>query len=128
MSARMAPAFGNVESSEGRIHRGLPEILASPQEFRVDRADLLEYAAQLAGVVDQLGNLQMHGIGDVISSGPSAGLADAQIILRAMSGSVDAMAVRPPAALEGLDQCAAQDVLDRRQVAHQSATASAQGG
>src|SRR5690348_7394598 len=66
--------LGNVESSEGRIHGGLPEILASSQEFRVDRADLLEYAAQLAGVVDHLGNLRMHGIWHVVSSGPSAGL------------------------------------------------------
>jgi hypothetical protein len=51
--------LGNVESSESRIHRGLPEILASPQEFCVYRADLLEHAAQLAGVVDQLGNLKI---------------------------------------------------------------------
>jgi len=42
-----------------RIHGGLPQILAPPQAFRIDRANLVEGGAQLAKIVDQSGNLQM---------------------------------------------------------------------
>ena len=119
--------LGEVEGGEGRVHGGLPQILPSPQEFRIDRADLVERCAQLAKIVDQSGNLQMSVVGHVVSSRSPAGLADGQIPLRAVSRSVDAVAVRSTAALVSLDQCAAQHLFDRWQIAHKSATASAQG-
>ena len=104
-----------------------PRILASSQEFRIDRTNLVERLAQLAEVVDQLGDLQMGIVGYVIPSRTPAGLADGQIPLRAMSWSIDAVAVRPTTALVCLDQCAAQELLDRRQVAHEPSATFAQG-
>jgi hypothetical protein len=68
--------LGEVEGDEGRIHGGLPQILASPQEFRVDRADLVEDVAQLAEVGDRLSDLQVDAIGHIVPSRPPAGLAD----------------------------------------------------
>ena len=70
----------------------------------------------------------MRIVGHVIPAGTSAGLADGQISLRSMSRSVDAVATRSTAALVGLDQCATQDIFDRRQVAHEPAAAFAQDG
>jgi len=37
--------LGEVEGDECRVHGGLPQILPSPQEFRIDRADLVERQA-----------------------------------------------------------------------------------
>src|SRR5271166_1829374 len=44
-----------------------------------------------------------------------------------MSCSIDAVAVRPTTALVCLDQCAAQEPLDRRQIAHEPSATIAQG-
>jgi len=77
-----------------------------------------------------MGDLFVNVVWHIISALPAAcpWLADGQIPLGPMSRSVDAMAVLPAAALVGLDQCAAQNVLDRRQAAHDSAPTSAQRG
>ena len=88
--------LGEVEGDECRVHSGLPQILSSPQEFRIDRADLVEHCAQLAEVVDQSGNLHMSVVGHVVSSRSPAGLADGQISLRTVSQSVDAVALGRP--------------------------------
>jgi hypothetical protein len=44
--------LGNIECGEYRIHDELPELLASPEQFRVDGADLVEHAAQSASGCD----------------------------------------------------------------------------
>jgi hypothetical protein len=46
---------------------------------------------------------------------------------RTLSRSIDAITVRPTAALVGFDQRASQRLLDRREIAHQSTAAFAQG-
>ena len=127
MSAMMAPALAKSRAARAGSMAVYPRFLPSPQEFRIDRADLVERCAQLAKIVDQSGNLQMSVVGHVVSSRSPAGLADGQIPLRAVSRSIDAVAVRSTAALVSLDQCAAQHLFDRWQIAHKSATASAQG-
>ena len=55
--------LGEVESDESRVHRGLSKLLASAQEFRVDRADLVERLAQPVEVVDQLRGLRIGVVG-----------------------------------------------------------------
>ena len=77
--------------------------------------------------VDQFGDLHMDVVGHVVPLRTPARLADGQISLRSMSGPVDAVAIRSTAALVGLDQCATHDIFDRRQGAHELATAFAQG-
>jgi len=68
--------LGEVESDESRVHGDLSKILASSQEFRIDRANLVESFAQLAEVVDRLGDLQVDIVGHVVPARPPAGLAD----------------------------------------------------
>jgi hypothetical protein len=53
--------LGKVESDECRVHGDLSKILASSQEFRIDRTNLVERFPQLAEVGDQLRDLQMGG-------------------------------------------------------------------
>ena len=88
--------------------RDLPEILASTQEFGVDRADLVECFAQPVKVVDQFGDLFAGGIRHIISARAAARLTDHQISLRPVPRSVATVAVRPAASLVGLGQCATQ--------------------
>jgi hypothetical protein len=95
--------LGDVEACEGRIH--LVETLATAQKLGVDRTDLVEHLLQLAKIAKKLGNLIVARIRHVAKSWSLAGSADCgQISLRAVPRSVDAMAVRPTAALVGLDQ------------------------
>src|SRR5271163_4989370 len=69
----------------------------------------------------------MHAVGYVVPSWSPTRLADGQIALRTMSWSIDTMTVWATTALVALDRCATQHLFDRRQVAHQSAAAFAQG-
>jgi hypothetical protein len=117
--------LGEIESNERRVHGDLSKILASSQEFRIDRANLVESFAQLAEVVDQFGNLHMSIVGHLVPARTPARLADGQIMLRSMSWPVDAVAVWSTATLVGLDQCATHDIFDRRQGAYEPATAFA---
>ena len=66
----------------------------------------------------------------IISALPAARsrLADGQISFGPVSGSIDAVAVLPAAALVCFDQCSTQNLFDRGQVAHDSAATSAQHG
>ena len=98
------PRFGEVEGDEGRVHGGLPEILAPAQEFCIDRANLVERLSQPVEVANQMGNVLASGIRDVISAGPPARLTDDEISLRTVSRSARAVAVRPTAALVGPGQ------------------------
>ena len=95
--------LGEVEGGDGRIH--LVETLATAQKLGVDRTDLVEHLLQLAKIAKKLGNLIVARIRHVAKSWSLAGSADCgQISLRAVPRSVDAMAIRPTAALVGLDQ------------------------
>jgi hypothetical protein len=94
--------LGEIEGSERRVHRDLPEILAPTQKFGVDRADLVESFAQPVEVVDQLDDLLADGVRYIISARSSARLTDHKISLRPVSRSIDAVAVWPATALVGL--------------------------
>jgi hypothetical protein len=96
--------FGKVEAGQCRIHCYLFEILASSQEFCVDRADLVQYIPQLAKVAEPFGDLFASGVWYIFSVGTSARLTDHQISLRAMARTVATMAVRPTAPLVGFGQ------------------------
>jgi hypothetical protein len=97
------------------------------QEFCVDRTNLVERFAQRAKIANQIGDLLANVVWHIVSALPAtgAGLTDGQISLGSMSRSVDAVAVRPTAPFVRFDQCAAQNVFDRRQVAHDAATSFA---
>ena len=95
--------LGDVEACDGRIH--LVEPLATAQKLGVDRTDLVEHLLQLAKIAKKLGNLSVARIRHVAKPWSLAGSPDCgQVSLRAVPRSVDAMAVRPTAALVGLDQ------------------------
>src|SRR5713101_8644893 len=96
--------LGDVEGREGRVHHGLPEILAPAQEFRVDRTDFVECLAQPVEVAYQTGDALVRGVRNVISARPPSGLTDDQIPLRTMSWPAGTVAVRPTASLVGLGQ------------------------
>lgn len=118
--------LGNVEGNEGRVHGDLSEILASPQQFRIDRADFVQRFPQFAEVVEIAGDLGVGSVRHIVSSRLAAGPSDGEISLRPMSRSIDAVAVRTATPFVRLEQRAAQQLLDRRQAAHQFVTAFAQ--
>ena len=112
MLARMAPACGEVEGSDGRVH--LIETLAAAQKFGIDRADLVEHLAQFAEVGKELRDLGVGCIRHVtkpraIAGSPNCG----KISLGAVSRSIGAVTVGSAAALVGLDQRTTQHLLDR---------------
>ena len=118
--------LGEVEGSDGRVH--LVETLAAAQQFGIDRANLVEHLLQLAEVGEELGDLDMGCIRHVAEPRALAGSSDCgEISLGAVPRSVDAVAVGPAAALVGLDQRAAHDLLDRGQAAHEPVATFAQG-
>jgi hypothetical protein len=120
--------FGKVEIGERWVHRDLLQVLASAQEFCIDRANLVEHLADPAKILDQVRDLKIRIVGYVVPSQSPTRLADAEIPLGPMSWSVHTMTIWPTAALVCLDQRAAQHLLDRWQVAHQLTAAFAQAG
>ena len=118
--------LGEVEGGDGRIH--LVETLAAAQQFGIDRADLVEHLLQLAKVGEELGDLGVSCIGHVAEPRAFAGSSDCgQVTLGAVSRSVDAVAAGSAAALVGLHQRTAHDLLDRGQAAHELVATLAQG-
>src|SRR5262245_54498485 len=85
--------LGEVEGDEGRVHGDLSEILASSQEFRIDRANSVELFAQLAEVVEKHRDLWVGGVRHVASSLTAPGPTDGKVSLRPMSRPIDAVAV-----------------------------------
>src|SRR5208282_6863420 len=90
-------SLGKIEGDECRVHSDLSKILAASEKFRVDCTNLVEHFAQLAEVVDVLGDLWMDCVWYVVPSQPPTSLTDGQISLRPVSRSIDAVAVRPAA-------------------------------
>lgn len=118
--------LGDVEGSDGRVH--LVETLAAAQKFGVDRTDLVEHLAQFAKVGEELADFGVGCIRHVADAWALAGLTDrGKISLGAVTRPVDTVAVGPPATLVGLDQRAAQYLLDRRQAAREPMATFAQG-
>ena len=56
--------LGEVEGGDGRIH--LVETLAAAQQFRIDRADLVEHLLQFAEVGEELGVSDKHMFAGVV--------------------------------------------------------------
>ena len=118
--------LGEVEGGDGRIH--LVETFAAAQQFGVDRADLVEHLLQFVEVGEELGDLGISCIGHVAEPRAFAGSSDCgEISFGAVPRSFDAVAVGPAAALVGLHQRTAHDLLDRRQAAHELVATLAQG-
>ena len=118
--------LGEIEGGDGRIH--LVETLAAAQQFGIDRADLVERLLQIAEVGEELGDLGISCIGHVAEPRALAGSSDCgQISLGAVPRAVDAVAVGPAAALVGLHQRTAHDLLDRGQAAHELVATLAKG-
>ena len=81
---------------------------------------------QFAEVGEELGDFGVGCIRHVAKPRALAGSSDCgKISLGAVPRPVDAVAVGPAAALVGLDQRTAQDLLDRRQAAHELVAAFA---
>jgi hypothetical protein len=117
--------LGDVEGSDGRVH--LVETLAAAQELGIDRTDLVEHLAQFVEVGEELADFGVGCIWHVADPWALAGSTDCgKISLGAVASTVDTVAVGPPAALVGLDQRAAQYLLDRRQAAREPVATFAQ--
>ena len=118
--------LGEVEGGDGRIH--LVETLAAAQQFGIDRADLVEHLLQFAEVGEELGDLGVSCIGHVAEPRTLARARDCgEISLGTMAGPVGAVTIGSAAALVGLHQRTANDLLDRGQAAHELVATLAQG-
>ena len=118
--------LGEVEGGDGRIH--LVETFAAAQQFGIDRADLVEHLLQFAEVGEELGDLGISCIGHVAEPRAFAGSSDCgQVTLGAVSRSVDAVAAGSAAALVGLDERPAHNLLDRRKGTQELVAALSQG-
>ena len=118
--------LGEVEGGDGRIH--LVETLAAAQQFGIDRADLVEHLLQFAEVGEELGDLGVRCIGHVAEPRTLARARDCgEISLGTMAGPVGAVTIGSAAALVGLHQRTANDLLDRGQAAHELVATLAQG-
>ena len=118
--------LGEVEGGDGRIH--LVETLAAAQKFGIDRADFVEHLAQFAEVGEELADFGVGCIRHVTDPRALAGSSDCgEISFGAVPRSIDAVAVGPAAALVGLHQRTAHDLLDRGQAAHELVATLAKG-
>src|SRR6516164_9414177 len=79
-------------------------------------------------VGQELCRLSVRLLRHIIHLRPQAGIADRQIILGAMTGTVGALASRLAASFVALDERPAQDRLEWRQLAQESVAAFSQGG
>src|SRR5258708_35165788 len=59
--------LGEVEIDECRVHDDLSKLLASSQEFRVDRTNLVERSAQGTEIANQMGDLLVDVVWHIIS-------------------------------------------------------------
>src|SRR6516165_5227177 len=79
-------------------------------------------------VGQELCRLSIRLLRHIVHLRPQAGIADRQVILGAMTGAVGTLASRLAASFVALDERAAQDRLERRQLAQEGVAAFSQDG
>src|SRR5260370_22659566 len=118
--------LGKVEGCDRRVH--LIETFATTQKLGIDRANLVEHLLELAVVGEKLGHLRIRAIRHIAEPRAFAGSSDSgQATLGAVSRAVDAMTAGSAAALVGLDERPAHNLLDRRQGTQELVAALSQG-
>jgi hypothetical protein len=88
------------------------------QELAIDLADLLHQLAEAMIVVESFGDLPPRILGHIIHLRAPSRVADGEVILGAVTGTVGAFASRLAARLVSLDEGTAEQAIEEWQLAY----------